>query len=88
MKDYGKYHTKECKDNLLITNYNETLKTFNHVCFLIQCMFSEHSGSLKRRKPINDKGFLIVIQAKRYKEFFNTNSIIIVCFINEFDQLC
>ena len=45
MKDYyGKCHTKECKDNLSITNYNQTLKTFNT---LIQCMFSEYSGSIK-----------------------------------------
>ena len=47
MKDYhGKCHTKECKDNLLITNYNQTLKTFNT---LIQCMFSEYSGSSNGR---------------------------------------
>ena len=67
MKDYhGKCHTKECKDNLLITNYNQTLKTFNT---LIQCMFSEYSGSLNGRNAY-DKGFLIAIQAKRYKVYF------------------
>ena len=67
MKDYhGKCHTKECKDNLLITNYNQTLKTFNT---LIQCMFSEYSGSLNGRNA-HDKGFLIAIQAKRYKVYF------------------
>ena len=70
MKDYhGKCHTKECKDSLLITNYNQTLKTFNS---LIQCMFSEYSGSSKERNA-HDKGFLIDIQAKRYKEFFSTS---------------
>ena len=50
-----------CKDNILITNYNQTLKTFNT---LIQCMFSEYSGSLNGRNAY-DKGFLIAIQAKR-----------------------
>ena len=70
MKDYhGKCHAKECKDNLLITNYNQTLKTFNT---LIQCMFSEYSGSLNGRNAY-DKGFLIAIQAKRYKVFFSTS---------------
>ena len=63
MKDYhGKCHTKECKDNLLIINYNQTLKTFNT---LIQCMFSEYSGSLNGRNAY-DNGFSIAIQAKRY----------------------
>ena len=66
---HGKCHTKECKDNLLITNYNQTLKTFNT---LIQCMFSEYSGSLNGRHAC-DKGFLIAIQAKRYKVFFSTS---------------
>ena len=70
MKDYhGKCHTKECKGNLLITNYNQTLKTFNT---LIQCMFSEYSGSLNGRNAY-DKDFLIAIQAKRYKVFFSTS---------------
>ena len=70
MKDYyGKCHTKECKDNLLIISYNQTLKTFNT---LIQCMFSEYSGSLNGRNAY-DKGFLIAIQAKRSKVFFSTS---------------
>ena len=70
MNDYhGKCHTKECKDNLLITNYNQTLKPFNT---LIQCMFSEYSGSLNGRNAY-DKGFLTAIQAKRYKAFFSTS---------------
>ena len=78
MKDYhGKCHTRECKDNLLITNYNQTLKTFNTV---IQCMFSEYSGSLNGRNAY-DKGFLIAIQAKRYKVFFSTS--IYVLFIDQ-----
>ena len=69
-------HAKECKDNLLITNYNQTLKAFNT---LIQCMFSEYSGSLNGSNGY-DKGFLITsdglqlaIQAKRYKVFFSTS---------------
>ena len=40
---------------LQITIYNQTLKTFNT---LIQCMFSEYSGSLNGRNAY-DKGFLI-----------------------------
>ena len=43
-------------------NYNQTLKTFNT---LIQNFFSEYSAY--------DKGFLIAIQAKRYKVFFSTS---------------
>ena len=39
---------------------------------LIQCMFSEYSGSLNGRNAY-DKGFLIAIQAKRYKVFFSTS---------------
>ena len=35
---------------------------------LIRCMFSEYSGSLNGRNAY-DKGFLIAIQAKRYKIF-------------------
>ena len=70
IKDYhGKCHTKECKENLSITDYNQTLKTFNT---LIQCMFSEYCESSKGRNAY-DKGFLIAMQAKRYKEFFSTS---------------
>ena len=35
-------------------------------------MFSEYSGSLNGRNAY-DKGFLIAIQAKRYKVFFSTS---------------
>ena len=55
--------------NYKLQVYNQTLKTFNT---LIQCMFSEYSGSLNGRNAY-DKGFLIAMQATRYKVFFSTN---------------
>ena len=79
MKDYhGKCHTKECKDNLLITNYNQTLETFNT---LIQCMFSEYSGSLNGRnaydkEPWSQRFLLwIFFLLNGYKFIYNKEEI-------------
>ena len=44
---------------------------------LIQCMFSEYSGSLNGRNA-HDKGFLIAIQAKRYKVFFSNKYVLFI----------